>query len=59
MSMAKALLLLLLVVQILSLVAAARPLEGAAGLTGNGIGGMVTELLRAAKSGPNPPTHCC
>lgn len=58
-TMGKVLLLLLFVVQILNgFAAAARPLEGAAGRTGNG-NGMVTELLRAAKSGPNPPTFCC
>ena len=54
--------MLVLVVQILSvLAAAARPLEGDAGTDGwleGGIG-MVTQMLRGAKSGPNPVSHCC
>ncbi|GJN03229.1 hypothetical protein PR202_ga20649 [Eleusine coracana subsp. coracana] len=58
-TMAKALLVLLSLVLIMSgITVAARPLEGAAGFTGKGIG-MVTELLRAAKPGPNQDTHCC
>jgi hypothetical protein len=57
--MVKTVLLLLFVAQILiGFTAAARPLEGADGWRGNGIQ-MVTEFLHSAKSGPNPPTHCC
>ena len=59
--MVRAALLLLLVVQVLSvLAAAARPLAGDEmdGLLVDGIG-MVTQILGAAKSGPNPPSHCC
>lgn len=60
-TMAKAALLVLLVVQVLSVVAAAgRPLPR------HGIDvlledrtGMMTQILGAAKSGPNPPSHCC
>ncbi|PAN37491.1 hypothetical protein PAHAL_7G111300 [Panicum hallii] len=62
---ARTVLLLVLLVHVLA-AAAARPLEGraAAGTTAAGVWlesgiGMVTELLRAAKSGPNPRTHCC
>ncbi|PVH35132.1 hypothetical protein PAHAL_7G111200 [Panicum hallii] len=61
--MVRAALLLLLVVQVLmsALAAAARPLAGEGmmhGLLEDGIG-MVTQILGAAKSGPNPPSHCC
>lgn len=58
---ARTVLLLALLAQLL---AAARPLPATAGTTAaggwmeGGIG-MVTELLSAAKSGPNPHTHCC
>uniref|UniRef100_A0A0D9WSA9 PGG domain-containing protein n=1 Tax=Leersia perrieri TaxID=77586 RepID=A0A0D9WSA9_9ORYZ len=55
---AKAALLFLLVINIVSVLAvAARPLEGDGWLE-SGIG-MVTEMLRAAKSGPSGRTHCC
>ncbi|OEL34749.1 hypothetical protein BAE44_0004233 [Dichanthelium oligosanthes] len=60
--MVKAALLLLLVVQVLSVLAAAtRPLvgDGMDGLLEDGGIGMVRQILGAAKSGPNPPTHCC
>ncbi|PUZ46703.1 hypothetical protein GQ55_7G103800 [Panicum hallii var. hallii] len=63
---ARTVLLLVLLVHVLAAAAAARPLEGraSAGTTAAGVWlesgiGMVTELLRAAKSGPNPRTHCC
>ncbi|KAG2571433.1 hypothetical protein PVAP13_7KG397255 [Panicum virgatum] len=61
--MAKAALLVLLLVQILSvLAAAARPLargEGSSdGWLNGGLGGVL-EIFRAAKSGPGPPSHCC
>ncbi|TKW03786.1 hypothetical protein SEVIR_7G066200v4 [Setaria viridis] len=61
---ARTVLLLVLLAQVLCvLAAAARPLEGGAGTTGSGwLGsgiGMVTQLLRGAKSGRNPRTHCC
>ena len=59
--MVRAALLLLVVVQVLSvLAAAARPLagDGMDGLLEDGIG-MVAQILGAAKSGPNPPSHCC
>jgi hypothetical protein len=59
MSMLKAVLLLLFVAQIvIGFATTARPLEGAGGVRGNVIE-MATEFLRAAKSGPNPGTHCC
>ena len=61
--MARAALLVLLLVQILSvLAAAARPLakgEGSSdGWLDDGLG-VVLEIFRAAKSGPGPPSHCC
>ncbi|KAF8765946.1 hypothetical protein HU200_007983 [Digitaria exilis] len=60
--MAKAVLLLVLVMQVLGVLAAtARPLvamDGTDGLLEDGIG-MVTQIFGAAKSGPNPPSHCC
>ncbi|TKW03785.1 hypothetical protein SEVIR_7G066150v4 [Setaria viridis] len=54
----KAALLLLLVVQVLgALAAAVRP------LVGDGMDGLLLEdgvgILGAAKSGRNPPSHCC
>jgi hypothetical protein len=66
-TVAKAALLLLLVVQVLLalgvLASAARPLAGD-GTTMDGLLlddgiGMVSQILGAAKSGPNPPSHCC
>lgn len=63
--MAKVVLLLVFLVQVMSvLAAAARSLEGDAG-TGTGSWlesgvGMLTQLLLGAKSsGSNPRTHCC
>ncbi|KAF8780743.1 hypothetical protein HU200_001351 [Digitaria exilis] len=61
--MAKAVLLLVLVVQVLGVLAAtaARPLvamDRTDGLLGDGME-MVTQIFGAAKSGPNPPSHCC
>lgn len=51
-------LLLLFVINVVSVVAvAARPLEGDGWLE-SGIG-MVTGVLRAAKSGSSGRTHCC
>ncbi|KAF0931409.1 hypothetical protein E2562_004540 [Oryza meyeriana var. granulata] len=55
---AKAVLLLLFVMNFVSVLAVvARPLEGDGWLE-SGIG-MVTEMLRATKSGPSRRTHCC
>uniref|UniRef100_A0A0E0LDP7 Uncharacterized protein n=1 Tax=Oryza punctata TaxID=4537 RepID=A0A0E0LDP7_ORYPU len=57
-TVAKAVLLLLFVINVVSVVAvAARPLE-VDGWSESGIG-MVTEMLRAAKSGSSGRTHCC
>ncbi|OEL34750.1 hypothetical protein BAE44_0004234 [Dichanthelium oligosanthes] len=59
--MAKVALLVLFLVEILSvLAAAARPLagDGSGGWLDDGLG-VVAEILRAAKSGPGPPSHCC
>ena len=61
--MARAALLVLLLVQILSvLAAAARPLargEGSSDGWLDGGLGEVLEIFRAAKSGSGPPSHCC
>ncbi|TVU03179.1 hypothetical protein EJB05_51281, partial [Eragrostis curvula] len=65
MTTAKLALLLVVLVQVVSiLAAAARPLEGdAAGTNGGGWLergiGMVTQMLGAAKSRASPKTHCC
>ena len=64
---ARTVLLLALLVHVLAAAAvAARPLEGRGGAAGTTAGGwlksgvgVVTQLLRDAKSGPNPRTHCC
>jgi len=60
---ARAAMLVLLLVQILSvLAAAARPLargEGSDDGWLDGGLGVVLEIFRAAKSGPGPPSHCC
>jgi hypothetical protein len=56
-------LLVVFLVQILSvLAAAARPLAGDDGSDGGWLDGglgVVAEIIRAAKSGPGPPSHCC
>ncbi|KAJ1270482.1 hypothetical protein BS78_06G055100 [Paspalum vaginatum] len=58
---AKTVLLLLVLVQLLAVLAkAARPLaETADGWFETGGGGGILGMLRAAKSGPNPISHCC
>lgn len=62
--MAKVVLLLVFLVQVMSVLAAtARPLEGDAGASSSWLEsgvGMLTQLLLGAKqSGSNKRTHCC